>query len=87
MKLNQVKIGDLIEVEWWDITRPTNRPIEQAKPAHAFNIGFYEKKNDKFVWLRSGWYVDDGESPDMDTTVIPKGTIENINMIKKRRKK
>jgi len=69
----KVEIGDLVEVNWLDAVGLTNQPRSKARPAAVTNIGKLIADERTHIVLETGIYHGDGDDPDGDFTVIPKG--------------
>jgi hypothetical protein len=87
MKYSELKLGDLVEIEWLDAAGFVNEPLSRVKIAKARNIGYVAKLEKQFIALTTGIYLDDGSDPMVDATTIPRGWFESIKLLKRARKK
>lgn len=74
-----MKKGDLVHITWRDIR--TDLGTKEFHPTlKAYSLGMVAKQTKKEVWLKANWY-DNPEFGEMDTIVIPKGTIEKVRKL------
>ena len=82
-----MKLGDIVQVSWDDAARVTNQPLEAATPAKMVNSGALAKINDKYVVVCNGLCLDSGKDVSGDFTVIPRGCVTEIIVLKKYKSK
>lgn len=76
----KAKIGDLVEITWYDACGRTNEKLSKAIPPKAKNIGVLAVDKEEYIVLRTGFYLEE-EDPECDTTVIPKGWKVKIKVL------
>ncbi len=93
-QLSELQLGDLIEVTWLDASRGKLETVEELREAGAAGaeidlpvsswgiyIGTFGKIAKHIVLVASNWRFCQGYGQ-IDCTVIPLGTVENINIVK-----
>jgi len=93
-QLSQLQLGDLIEVMWLDASRGKLETVEELREAGAAGaeidlpvtsygvyIGAFGKIAKHIVLVASQWLFAQGYGQ-IDCTIIPLGTVENIRVLK-----
>jgi len=82
------RLGDLVEVQWFDTTAFTNTRLSDVKLSRGVNTGVIVKHNRKEIVLRTGNYPDDPPADRLgDFVAIPRAWTDKIKLIKKAKKK
>jgi hypothetical protein len=80
--LEKPQIGDLIKIKWHDAGSYTNTLLRDIDPFIAENIGYIQKIDQIYYYLRTGMYISDEEDKrDYDITLIPKCCAIKISII------
>jgi len=93
-QLSELQLGDLIEVTWLDASRGRLETVEELREAgvpgaeidlpvisYGVYIGTFGKIAKHIVLVASQWLFAQGYGQ-IDCTIIPVGTVENINVLK-----
>lgn len=93
-QLRELQLGDLIEVTWLDASRGKLETVEELREAGAAGaeidlpvisdgvyIGVFGKIAKHIVLVASRWLFTQGYGQ-IDCTIIPLGTVENITVLK-----
>jgi len=93
-QLGELQSGDLIEVTWLDASRGRLETVEELREAgvpgaeidlpvisYGVYIGTFGKIAKHIVLVASQWLFAQGYGQ-IDCTIIPVGTVENINVLK-----
>jgi len=93
-QLSELQPGDLVEVRWLDASRGKVETVEEMREAGASGaeidlpvtsygvyIGAFGKIAKHIVLVASQWLFAQGYGQ-IDCTIIPVGTVENINVLK-----
>ena len=93
-QLGELQLGDLIEVTWLDASRGRLETVEELREAgvpgaeidlpvisYGVYIGTFGKIAKHIVLVASQWLFAQGYGQ-IDCTIIPVGTVENINVLK-----
>lgn len=93
-QLGELQLGDLIEVTWLDASRGRLETVEELREAgvpgaeidlpvisYGVYIGTFGKIAKHIVLVASQWLFAQGYGQ-IDCTIIPVGTVENINILK-----
>jgi len=84
-----MKTIPLVLIKWQDITSSHTGWIEQSdidklKTANCYSVGWVMKEDDKNLYVVSALVEHDGDWSQSFDTVIPKGVVDSIKILRKR---